>query len=57
MDVRGGGGSGKALSEVQPQRNNIGFVFPQRRDPILPFGARLDRRRPGTFFTNTRTGN
>nr|XP_027237333.1 BRD4-interacting chromatin-remodeling complex-associated protein-like [Penaeus vannamei] len=30
------GGSGKALSEVQPQRNNIGFVFPQRRDPILP---------------------
>ncbi|XP_037804989.1 BRD4-interacting chromatin-remodeling complex-associated protein-like isoform X2 [Penaeus monodon] len=56
VDVRAGA-SGKSLSDAQPQRNNIGFVFPQRRDPILPFGARLDRRRPGTFFTNTRTGS
>ncbi|XP_042890490.1 BRD4-interacting chromatin-remodeling complex-associated protein-like isoform X5 [Penaeus japonicus] len=55
VDVRAGSGSGKSFSDAQPQRNNLGF--PHRRDPILPFGARLDRRRPGTFFTNTRTGS
>ncbi|XP_042221775.1 serine-rich adhesin for platelets-like [Homarus americanus] len=52
-----GRGSGKSISDGQPQRNNLGFVFPQRRDSILPFGTRLAHRRPNSPLTNSFTGN
>ncbi|KAG7169146.1 hypothetical protein Hamer_G022783 [Homarus americanus] len=51
-----GRGSGKSISDGQPQRNNLGFVFPQRRDSILPFGTRLAHRRPNSPLTNSFTG-
>nr|XP_053646486.1 uncharacterized protein LOC128698317 [Cherax quadricarinatus] len=52
-DVRG---VGKTFPQnnVSPnrQRKNLGFVFPQKRDAVLPFGARLSHRGASSHLTN-----
>ncbi|KAK3878976.1 hypothetical protein Pcinc_016420 [Petrolisthes cinctipes] len=51
-------GSGKSLSGgSSSQRNNNGFVFPQRRDSFLPFGTRLSNQRRKAPLTNPSIGD